>query len=169
MVGIHNGIIENDDALLARYGIERAEPQMTVDSEAIFALMERREHDARALSEMRGAMAAAWLDERDYGTLFIARGRLRPLWVGRSTDGLFFASTRRALAIASAVLKTRLQVDEVREGRLLHVVDGRIARQRRFRPDRRYRESDVLPPVRAPREAVSCLERLAALASVSPA
>lgn len=169
VVGIHNGIIENDDALLARYGIARAEPQMTVDSEAIFALMERREHDARALSEMRGAMAAAWLDERYDVTLFIARGRLRPLWVGRSADGLFFASTRRALAIASAVLKTRLRVDEVREGRLLHVVDGGIARQRRFRPDRRYRESGVLPPVRAPREAVSCLERLAALASASPA
>jgi asparagine synthetase B (glutamine-hydrolysing) len=114
-------------------------------------------------------MAAAWLDERDDATLFIARGRLRPLWVGRSADGLFFASTRRALAIASAVLKTRLQVDEVREGRLLHVVDGRIARQRRFRPDRSYREADVLPPVRAPREAVSCLERLAVLASASPA
>ena len=169
VVGIHNGIIENDDALLARYGIARAEPQMTVDSEAIFALMERREHDARALSEMRGAMAAAWLDERDNATLFIARGRLRPLWVGRSADGLFFASTRRALAIASAALKTRLQVDEVHEGRLLHVVDGAIVRQRRFRPDRRYRESDVLPPVRAPREAVTCLERLAAIASASPA
>jgi asparagine synthetase B (glutamine-hydrolysing) len=169
VVGIHNGIIENDDALLARYGIERAEPQMTVDSEAIFALMERRENDARALSEMRGAMAAAWLDERDDATLFIARGRLRPLWVGRSADALFFASTRRALAITSAVLKTRLQVDEVREGRLLRVIDGEIARQRRFRPDRSYRESDVLPPVRAPREAVSCLERLATLASASPA
>ena len=78
VVGIHNGIIENDDELLARYGIERAEPLMTVDSEAIFALMERRRHDARALSEMRGAMAAAWLDERD-DTLYLARGRLRPL------------------------------------------------------------------------------------------
>jgi glucosamine 6-phosphate synthetase-like amidotransferase/phosphosugar isomerase protein len=169
VVGIHNGIIENDDALLARYGIERAEPQMTVDSEAIFALMERRGHDARALSEMRGAMAAAWLDERDDGTLFIARGRLRPLWLGRSVDGLFFASTRRALAIAAAVLKTRLEIDELREGRLLHVVGGRVVRRRRFRPDRSYREAGALPPVRAPREAVSCLERLAALTSVSPA
>ena len=83
VVGIHNGIIENDDELLARYGIERAEPQMTVDSEAIFALMEQRRHDARALSEMRGAMAAAWLDERDDATLYLARGRLRPLWLGR--------------------------------------------------------------------------------------
>ncbi len=169
VVGIHNGIIENDDALLARYGIERAEPQMTVDSEAIFALMERRGHDARALSEMRGAMAAAWIDERDDATLFVARGRLRPLWLGRSAHGLYFASTRRALAIAGAALKTRLEIDEVREGRLLHVVGGEVIRQRRFRPDRHYREPDVLPPVRTPREAVSCLERLAALTSVSPA
>jgi glutamine phosphoribosylpyrophosphate amidotransferase len=169
VVGIHNGIIENDDALLARYGIERAEPQMTVDSEAIFALMERRRHDARALSEMRGAMAAAWLDERDEAILFLARGRLRPLWLGRSDNGLYFASTQRALAIAAAALKTRLEVDEVHEGRLLHVVGGEVVRQRRFRPDRRYREQGYLPPVRTPREAVSCLERLAALTSASPA
>jgi glutamine phosphoribosylpyrophosphate amidotransferase len=169
VVGIHNGVVENDDELLERYGIERAEPQMTVDSEAIFALMERRDHDPRALSEMRGAMAAGWLDERDASTLYLARGRLRPLWLGRTDDGLYFASTRRALTIAAAALKRRLDVGEVHEGRLLHVVDGRVARERRFRPNRHYRESRYLPPVRAPREAVSCLERLAALASVSAA
>jgi asparagine synthetase B (glutamine-hydrolysing) len=169
VVGIHNGIIENDDELLARYGIERAEPQMTVDSEAIFALMERSDHDPRALSEMRGAMAAAWLDERDGATLYLARGRLRPLWLGRTDHGLYFASTRRALAIAAAALKVRVHVSELREGRLLHVVGGRVLRERRFRPDRTYRESGYLPPVRAPREAVSCLERLAALASISAA
>lgn len=168
VVGIHNGVIENDDALLARYGLERAEPQMTVDSEAIFALMELRRHDPRTLSEMRGAMAAAWLDERDDSTLFLARGRLRPLWLGRTEEGgLLFASTRRALSIAAAALKTRLEIGEVREGRLLHVVDGRVVRERRFRPDRRYRENRYLPPVRAPREAVSCLERLAAITSTS--
>ena len=53
------------------------------------------------------------------------------------------------------------------DGRQYHVVGGRVVRERRFRPDRRYREAAYLPPVRAPREAVSCLERLAALASVS--
>jgi asparagine synthetase B (glutamine-hydrolysing) len=142
---------------------------MTVDSEAIFALMEQRRHDARALSEMRGAMAAAWLDERDDATLYLARGRLRPLWLGQTSDAFYFASTRRALAIAAAALKSRLDVHELHEGRMLHVVDGRVVRRRRFRPNRRYRESGYLPPVRAPREAVSCLERLAALASISPA
>ena len=169
VVGIHNGVIENDDALLARYGIERAEPQMTVDSEAIFALMEHRRHDPRALSELRGAMAAAWIDERDDPTLYLARGHCRPLWLGHTTDGLYFASTRRALTIAAAALKTRVDVTQVREGRLLQVVAGRLVKERRFRPDRHYREEGYLPPVRAPLEAVSCLERLAALTSVSPA
>jgi asparagine synthetase B (glutamine-hydrolysing) len=169
VVGIHNGIVLNDDALLARYGIARAEPQMTVDSEAIFALMELREHDPRALSELRGAMAAAWFDDRDDATLYVARGRLRPLWIATADGGLYFASTRRALTIVAAALRTRLDVREVREGRLLHVVADQVVRERRFRPDRRYREDEYLPPVRAPREAVSCLERFAALASVRAA
>ena len=167
VVGVHNGIVSNDDELLARYRIERAEPQMTVDSEAIFALMELRSHDPRALSELRGAMAAAWLDDRNEATLYLARGRMRPLWLATTPGGLFFASTRRALAIVTAALRTQLDVSEVKEGRLLHVQAGRTVRVRRFRCDRRYREEAYLPPVRAPREAVSCLERLAALTSIS--
>ena len=165
VVGIHNGLIENDDALLERHGLERHEPDMTVDSEAIFALMELRQHDARALSELRGAMAAAWLDERVPDTLFLARGVARPLWLGRSGGDLYFASTRRALAILAAALGVRLEKREVREGRLLRVVGGRVVREARFRRDRGYREESVLPPVRAPHEAVSCLQRLAAITS----
>jgi asparagine synthetase B (glutamine-hydrolysing) len=165
VVGVHNGIVSNDDELLARYGIERAEPEMTVDSEAIFALMEVREHDPRALSELRGAMAAAWIDDRDAVTLYLARGRLRPLWVGTAPGGLYFASTRRALTIVAAALRTRLDVQGVREGRMLEVHAGQVVRRRRFKTDRRYRDEGTLPPVRAPGEALSCLERFAALAS----
>jgi glucosamine 6-phosphate synthetase-like amidotransferase/phosphosugar isomerase protein len=166
VVGVHNGVIDNDDALLAGYGIERHEPGMTVDSEAIFALMERRRNDSRALAELRGTMAAAWLDDRDPETLFLARGRARPLWVGSTGSELFFASTRRALAIVGAVLRIRLELREVREGRLVRVVQGRVVRERRFRPDRRYREETPHVPVTTPREAVSCLERLAVLATL---
>jgi glutamine---fructose-6-phosphate transaminase (isomerizing) len=165
VIGIHNGLIENDDALLARYRIERQEPEMTVDSEAIFAVMELRGHDPRALSEMHGAMAAAWLDERDEETLYLARGVGRPLWIAQTDTDLYFASTQRALAIVGAALRVRLKLREVRQGRLLHVVAGKIVRTRRFRPDRSYREEDLLPPVRAPHEAVSCLQRLATITS----
>jgi glutamine---fructose-6-phosphate transaminase (isomerizing) len=165
VVGIHNGLIENDDALLDRYELARHEPEMTVDSEAIFALMELRRHDPRALAELRGAMAAAWLDERDEETLYLARGVGRPLWIAQTDTDLYFASTQRALAIVGAALRVRLALHEVREGRLLRVVAGRIVKTRRFRADRSYREEDVLPPVRAPHEAVSCLQRLAAITS----
>jgi glucosamine 6-phosphate synthetase-like amidotransferase/phosphosugar isomerase protein len=167
VVGIHNGLIENDDALLDHYGIKRQEREMTVDSEAIFALMELREHEPRALAELRGAMAAAWLDERDASVLYLARGVGRPLWTGRTATDLFFASTRRALAIVEAALRVRLELREVRQGRLLQVAAGKIVRQRRFRRDRNYREQDALPPVRAPHEAVFCLQRLAAITAAA--
>ena len=158
---------ECGDEVLAGYGLPRQQPDMTVDSEAIFALMELRRHDPRALGELRGAMAAAWLDEREPDTLFLARGVARPLWIGRTRTELFFASTRRALAIVEAALRLRLELREAREGRLVHVVGGRVVRQRRFRPDRTYQEDAVLPPVRAPHEAVSCLERLAAITAAA--
>ena len=64
VVGIHNGIIANDDELFERYGWRRAEPEMTVDSEAIFALAEASENRAEALEQLYGAMATAWVDER---------------------------------------------------------------------------------------------------------
>ena len=63
VVGIHNGIIKNDEEIFARYAFERAEEDMTVDSEAIFALAERERSRAGALEELYGSMATAWIDE----------------------------------------------------------------------------------------------------------
>ena len=65
VVGIHNGIIENDDELFVRHGIARHEPEMTVDSEVIFALVDAHGTRTEVLEELVGAMAAAWIDERD--------------------------------------------------------------------------------------------------------
>ena len=164
VVGVHNGVIANDDELFARYGLERHEDGMTVDSEAIFALMELHRHRPRALRDLRGTMAAAWLDERDDQKLYLAKGIRRPLWIGTTSTDLYFASTRRALAIVQAALRVKLEKREVPEGRLLEVVGARVVRTRRFRPDRSYRE-EPHSPVHSPHEAVSCLTQLAALAS----
>src|SRR6186997_26573 len=81
VVGIHNGIIVNDEEILAQHAIQRAEPDMTVDSEAIFALMELTRSDHAALEQLRGSMATAWIDERVEGRLYLARGVARPLWI----------------------------------------------------------------------------------------
>src|SRR5256714_11392337 len=99
VVGIHNGIITNDDELLAPHSCARAEPRMTVDSEAIFALAAHSRNDAHALERLRGALATGWLDEREPGVVFIARGSGRPLWVGEGREGGFFASTKVALEV----------------------------------------------------------------------
>ena len=165
VVGVHNGVIANDNELFARHGLHRHDEEMTVDSEAIFALMELHGHHPRVLREIHGTMAAAWLDERDGAKLYLAKGVRRPLWIGTTSTDLYFASTRRALAIVQAALKVKLEKREVREGRLLEIVGPRVVRRRRFRPDRSYREPGPHSPVHSPHEAVSCLAQFAELAS----
>src|SRR5213082_238653 len=165
IVGIHNGIITNDDELLAPHSCARSEPRMTVDSEAIFALAAHSRNEPRALEALAGSMAAAWLDQREPGTLFAAHGVGRPLWLGRGRDEVFFASNRAALEIAAEYTGVRLRVSEVRDGTFLALRAGRVARTARFRPDRSYVEETALPAVRAPGESAHCLERLAAIAA----
>jgi glucosamine 6-phosphate synthetase-like amidotransferase/phosphosugar isomerase protein len=163
VVGIHNGIITNDDELFEQRGWRRHEPEMTVDSEAIFALAEESENRAGALEHLYGAMATAWLDERRPGLLFLARGVGRPLWVARGHRETFFASTRLALETVERYAAVRLQMKEVGEGTMLALADGRVAWSERFRPDASFVEENPLPMVRAPQEGAHCLQRLAAL------
>ena len=165
VVGIHNGIITNDDELLAPHSCARAEPRMTVDSEAIFAIAAHSRNDARALEHLRGAMATGWMDEREPGVVFVARGSGRPLWIGEARNAVFFASTKLALEIVGQYCDLRLRKREVREGTWLALRGGEIVRRERFRPDLEYVEPDPLPAVRAPGEREFCLSRLAALAA----
>jgi glucosamine 6-phosphate synthetase-like amidotransferase/phosphosugar isomerase protein len=165
VVGIHNGIIANDEELFAEHGWERAESGMTVDSEAIFALAEELPRDAHALEELYGAMATAWLDRRAPGELFLARGVGRPLWIGEGRAEVAFASTREALELSESYAGLDLTKREVPEGTLVTVAGGRIVAAESFEPDRSFREEVDLPAVRAPEERISCLRRLAVLAA----
>jgi glucosamine 6-phosphate synthetase-like amidotransferase/phosphosugar isomerase protein len=164
VVGIHNGTVLNDDELMARHGFERAEPEMSVDSEVIFAVAEANDGTSEGFAEFRGSMAAAWLDERHPELLYLARGVGRPLWVGTTRRELFFASTREALEIAERYTGLKLRKREVHEGKLATVKGARAVRVESFMPDPTY-EPDPLPAVRAPHEGASCLAQLAALAS----
>lgn len=165
VVGIHNGIVANDDELFARHGLHRHEPEMTVDSEAIFALVDELGTSPETLTQLVGAMAAGWLDERESDVLHLARGVGRPLWVARGRHEVLFASTRAALEVAEEALRTTFLKSQVDEGRLLRIVDGTIAAETRWSPDRSWREEGSLPAVRAPHEGRSCLALLSALAA----
>ncbi len=166
VVGIHNGIIFNDDELLAEHGIERADPEMTVDSEVIFALAERSDSTARAFEQLHGSMATAWLDERAPELLHVARGVGRPVWIGRGRHELFFASTREALEVVERTLGKRLRKSQLAEGRMIAVSDGRVVRTERFTPDRSFTE-ESLPSVRAPHEGAKSLQRLYVIAGIA--
>jgi glucosamine 6-phosphate synthetase-like amidotransferase/phosphosugar isomerase protein len=165
VVGVHNGIIFNDDDLMEQHGFERAEPLMTVDSEAIFALAEAAWGEASALEQLNGSMATAWIDERRPGTVFLARGVGRPLWIGTGPEELFFASTKAALEVVEKFLRLKLRKREIPEGTVVVAAEGRELGRQRFRPDRNFEESP-LPAVRAPQEGLSCLRQLAALAAL---
>jgi glucosamine 6-phosphate synthetase-like amidotransferase/phosphosugar isomerase protein len=163
-VGVHNGIILNDEEIFAQHGFERAAPRMTVDTEVILALAEESGSSVEALEELRGSMASAWLDERRPDTLFAARGVGRPLWLGIGARETFFASTEPALEVVEEYLGLRLHKWEVEEGTLLALEHGRVAHTERFQPNRAFEETD-LPAVRAPQEQVACLRRLAAISA----
>jgi len=162
VVGIHNGIIENDDQLFDEHKIPRAELGMTVDSEIIFAIAEiSRGRTAQAFEQLYGSMAAAWLDERR-PELLLARGMGRPLWVGRGKQELFFASTRLALELVESYGGVKLKKEQLGEGTVMAVDNGTIVARDSFTPDLSFTE-EPLPAVRAPDEARSCLARLASL------
>ena len=116
---------------------------MTVDSELIFALAEQsRGRTAHALERLVGSMATAWLDE-GREELLLARGMGRPLWIGTSTQELFFASTRAALDLVEEYSSVKLRKREVREGSVLGVSGGRIVGRDSFRPDMSFEERSL--------------------------
>jgi glucosamine 6-phosphate synthetase-like amidotransferase/phosphosugar isomerase protein len=162
VVGVHNGIIVNDDDLFVRNGIRRADAKMTVDSEIIFALAERsRGRTARALEQLVGSMATAWLDE-ERPELVLARGMGRPLWLGTTRGALFFASTKHALELVERFAGGSLRKRELQLGTVVAVEHGKIVARESFRPDMSFQE-EPLPAVRAPGEREATLQLLAAL------
>jgi glucosamine 6-phosphate synthetase-like amidotransferase/phosphosugar isomerase protein len=163
VVGVHNGIIVNDDALLEPHACARP-GRMTVDSEAIFALAAHTRSDACALEVLHGSMAAAWMDERDPELLHAARGTGRPLWLGQGRAGIVFASTKHALELVERYCGLKLRKRELNEGMLVSLRNGDVAARKRFRV-KEFVENDPLPAVRAPQEREVCLTRLAAIAA----
>ena len=147
----------NDEEIFARYGFERAEPKMTVDSEAIFALAEHAEGHAEALEELTGAMATAWFDERLPSTLFLARGVGRPLWIGSDGTANSFSPRPATRSRCSSDATADAAQARGRRGHLLRVEDGHVSATERFRPDHSYVEETSSPPCgRRTRAAAAC-------------
>lgn len=163
IVGIHNGKLSNDEEIFARLGRERAEPGMTVDSEAIFCLLDAIDNPATALEHVVGSLAVGWFDHDKPGSVFLARGHGRPLWIatvcaeGMSED-IFWASTLEALEITEEFLRVPLRKRPVAAGTILEIADGECVSIRTFEPDSTAQW--LINPVASPEERKTCLSRL---------
>jgi glutamine phosphoribosylpyrophosphate amidotransferase len=137
-VVVHNGHLDNDDALFRRYGVPRSTPHITVDSEAIAMLADRSGDIAAALTEVRGSAAVGvlWDDER--GRLTLARRASRTLCLGHGDGFVLFASTPEPLELAARATGRKVRVEEIAEGRALELREGRVESRSRFHVDRRY-------------------------------
>lgn len=133
MVGIHNGVLYNDDELFAMLGDEVTR-YAQVDSEAAFALLNASDDTpvTERLALLDGSAALAWLHVDDEGlsdrVLHIARVSSSPVWIGKTPKGsVIFASTRATLENAERELGVKMvTMQTLTEGTYVKVHRGRI-------------------------------------------
>lgn len=145
IIGVHNGYLSNDDQLIRhaeKFGYKRLGE---VDSEAIFATIDRvgRDSDEKfdlvaALEEPEAKMAVAWVDlsDENKNTLYLARGDGSPLVVAQTANGsLIFASEADAIKDALEPIGEGIAyLEHVKEGSFMKVRDGLIVEAWSFRP-----------------------------------
>lgn len=130
--GVHNGIIQNDDHLFDRHGRDRALPGMSVDSEAIFMMLDASPSHDRGFAQLVGSYSTAYFDERTPERLFVARGRGRPLVVAHGDGIVLFASTHGSIRFAARRLGLELRARSLPHATLLELRDGEEVGRRRI-------------------------------------
>ena len=155
----------NDDELLAPHSCARAEPRMTVDSEAIFAIAAHSRNDARALEQ----------PARRDGDRLARRARARTRSSSPAAPAGRCGSARAARACSSPRPSARSRSSSATagcscasarcaRGRCSPSPAASVVRRERFRPDLEYVEDNPLPSVRAPQERDFCLQPARAVA-----
>lgn len=101
IVGSHNGIISNYDAI---------DSTAVVDSEAIFSLLNKKKNSFKALKKLKGSFALSWIDLNNPNKVhFVAHEN--PLSLAITHDSIFWASELYPL---KAVLHASKGVQEVK-------------------------------------------------------
>lgn len=141
IVGIHNGVIQNDEALTHRLDLRRTSD---TDSEVIFRLLERFGPESHStLEELRGGFAIAYLVANE-DALYIARGNgsWETLYFITSPDGFLFCSCQDTVGVLADILGMRSpSVWEAKPGYWAKVVKGQLAEERSFVPQVDWWES----------------------------
>ena len=137
-VVVHNGHLDNDDALFRRHGVPRSTPahHRRLRGHRHAGRPQRRHRRlARRGARQRGRRRALGRRARPAH----ARARAsRPLCVGHGDGFVLFASTPEPLQLAARATGRRVRVEEIAEGRALELREGHVESRRRFHVDRRY-------------------------------
>jgi len=134
LVGVHNGHISNDDAILKGYPEHKRIGQ--VDSEAAFVMAKYEKNPLEAFTAIQGRAALAWIDGDRGRELNLARVSGSPLCVAQTPKGsTVFASTQPLLerAMKNAGLKIEW-IAELEEYEYMKVRNGAISEYTDFKP-----------------------------------
>lgn len=134
LVGVHNGHISNDDAILKAYPDHKRLGQ--VDSEAAFVMAKYESNPLEVFPEIQGRAALAWIDGDIGRELHLARVSGSPLCVAQTPKGsTVFASTKPLLerAMKSAGLQIEW-IAELNEYEYMKIRNGAIMEYTDFKP-----------------------------------
>lgn len=174
IIGVHNGVLSNHEEILALTG--REDPKTVVDSEAIFAAVNKW-GPTKGLRRVHGNMVAIYANRERPHVLHIARTHGRQVTIGITTRGnLIWASDKSTLELLQPDIKF-VRFTTISENRLILIRDGKIIQRFTFRkpehhaPVRKFTPPParvILPTVRpgqgVPSTTVFDLERSAATA-----
>lgn len=98
----HNGTLRNKQL------INKGQELYATDSETVCAAIAENNGEAKEVIErLEGAYALTWYDEYQ-NTLNLARNSERPLWVGKTRDGVAWSSEKALLELAAAHNKVNI-------------------------------------------------------------
>jgi asparagine synthetase B (glutamine-hydrolysing) len=145
IIGVHNGVLRNHEDILAITG--REDPKTQVDSEAIFAAVNKW-GPTKGLRRVQGDMVAVYANEEKPHVVHIARTHGRQLTIGFTTKGnLIWASDQSTLKVLEPDIKFD-HFTTISENRLVLVREGKIIQRYTFRKPAKPVHRFVPPPAR---------------------
>jgi hypothetical protein len=138
-VGAHNGIIDNYKEIIKKYELEET---INVDSEVIFAAIEKAKDPIEVIKHLEGKFAVIFTHTQDTNsTMYVARNKERPLFRGKIREngkiGIYMSSLKESLEVIGCT-----DINEFKEDYLYEITNGVISKTTKIV----YPVKIVLPP-----------------------
>lgn len=124
-VGAHNGIVDNYKEIIKKYELEET---INVDSEVIFAAIEKAKDPMEVIKNLEGKFAVIFTHTEDANNItYVARNKERPLFRGKLKEdgrvGMYMSSIKESLEVIGCT-----DIHEFVEDYLYEITDGCISK-----------------------------------------